>query len=303
MAVLLNPGAKELAALGGVMSGTRGAYEMPGYAGPLSLKTMRRGRGVWKVGGRSFVVEPGCALLLNQDQHYSFTIEGGQTLETFCPFFAPELVREAMRARALGQTALLDRPLDVDAPIPKFVERLRRPSAATEAAVSRLRASLRTSEGETSMIALLDHVLDEIESDHRRVEAVHAARPATRHQLFRQIHRAVAFAHGNVAANLSLPVMARFAGMSTYHFHRTFREVIGQTPARYVTSVRLDRARTLLESSKISVTEACAAVGFGSLGSFSSAFRRRFGVPPSSVKGTSQAGRSEPWSRLRSSGQ
>lgn len=301
MAVLLNPGADELAEVGGVMSGRRGPYEMPGYVGPLSLKTMRRGRAVWRVGVRSFVVEPGCALLLNQGQRYSFTVEGGQELETFCPFFAPELVRETNRARALGHTALLGRPLDSDAPIPEFVERLRRPSAATELAVSRLHVALGTPEDENAMIGLLDHVLDEINAEQLRIGAVDAARPATRYELFRQIHRAVEFAHGNVAKELSLSVMAKSAGMSSYHFHRTFREVIGQTPARYVTAMRLDRARTLLESSGISVTEACVAVGFGSIGSFSSAFRRRFGVSPSQVGKTSQAQRSRSKSRLPSS--
>ena len=75
---------------------------------------------------------------------------------------------------------------------------------------------------------------------------VDAARASTRAQLFRQIHRAVDYAHANVSGDLSLGVLARVAAMSIYHFHRTFRSVIGQTPARYVTAMRLDRAHTLL---------------------------------------------------------
>jgi transcriptional regulator GlxA family with amidase domain len=46
----------------------------------------------------------------------------------------------------------------------------------------------------------------------------------------------------------------------------------------------LDRARRLLESSPLTVTEICGSVGFESATSFSAVFRRAFGVPPSALR-------------------
>lgn len=284
VAVLVNPSAEVLAELGGVMTGKRGPYFMPGYTGPMSIKTMIQGQGIWRTDDAEFVVEPGRVLVLEHGQRYTLTIAASQEVETFCPFFAPRLVREAARGRRLSQRALLDRPTDEDAAMPGFIERLRHPGPAVTTALDRLRCSLRGDDDESRLLCLVDAVLDEVDGDRRTMERVPATRPSTREQLFRQIHRAVEYAHGNVAGDLSVSTLARVAGMSTYHFHRTFCRVTGQTPARYVSAVRLDRARTLLTSSRRSVTEVCVEVGFASLGSFSAGFRRRFGMPPSALR-------------------
>jgi AraC-like DNA-binding protein len=82
------------------------------------------------------------------------------------------------------------------------------------------------------------------------------------------------------AAALDLDRMAREACLSRYHFLRSFQRQFGETPHRYLTRRRMERARELLRAGEQSVTEVCFAVGFESLGSFSSLFRRQHGEPP-----------------------
>jgi AraC-like DNA-binding protein len=72
--------------------------------------------------------------------------------------------------------------------------------------------------------------------------------------------------------------------MSRYHFVRRFRDAFGATPHQYLMRIRLDRARKLLTADAASVTDVCMDVGFSSLGSFSTLFARRVGVPPSSYR-------------------
>jgi AraC-like DNA-binding protein len=79
---------------------------------------------------------------------------------------------------------------------------------------------------------------------------------------------------------LDLSVIAGSVHYSKFHFLRSFRDAYGQTPVRYLTEVRLARARQLLETTDDSVTEICWAVGYESLPSFCSAFRRLTGVSP-----------------------
>ena len=55
----------------------------------------------------------------------------------------------------------------------------------------------------------------------------------------------------------------------------------GRTPARYLTERRVERAQDLLRATNLTVTEVCHAVGFSSLGSFSSRFRELVGETPS----------------------
>ncbi len=74
--------------------------------------------------------------------------------------------------------------------------------------------------------------------------------------------------------------MARIAHMSPAHFSRTFRAAYGESPYSYLATRRMERAMALLRQGT-SVTEACVAVGWTSLGSFSARFSEIVGEPPS----------------------
>ena len=80
------------------------------------------------------------------------------------------------------------------------------------------------------------------------------------------------------AGDLDLAGLAAVAGVSKYHFARSFEAAYGETPIRYLTRRRIERAQDLLRSANLTVTEICMAVGFSSLGSFSARFSALVGV-------------------------
>ena len=86
------------------------------------------------------------------------------------------------------------------------------------------------------------------------------------------------------AEPLDLAAMAREAGYSKFHFARAFAAAYGDTPRAYLTQRRLERAKTLLRVANLTITEICYLVGFESLGSFSSLFRRVVGQTPSAYR-------------------
>lgn len=90
---------------------------------------------------------------------------------------------------------------------------------------------------------------------------------------------------------LTIDDVARAASMSPYHFIRLFRRAFGCTPGRYLRERRLTRARQLLASSDVPVTDVCFAVGFESLGSFCTLFRRSHGETPAEYRSRHQAQR------------
>jgi AraC-like DNA-binding protein len=79
---------------------------------------------------------------------------------------------------------------------------------------------------------------------------------------------------------LTVAGLARRAGLSRAHFIRAFTRETGQSPHQYLRARRLARACELLVTTPRPVTEICALVGFRSLGSFSSLFRRTTGQAP-----------------------
>jgi AraC-like DNA-binding protein len=86
------------------------------------------------------------------------------------------------------------------------------------------------------------------------------------------------------AEPLDLDAMAGEAGYSRFHFARAFAAAYGETPRTYLTRRRIERAKTLLRTANLSVTEICFLVGFASLGSFSSRFRDLVGRSPSEYR-------------------
>jgi transcriptional regulator GlxA family with amidase domain len=88
----------------------------------------------------------------------------------------------------------------------------------------------------------------------------------------------------NLARPLTVARLGRVVGLSEFHFIRAFRAATGQTPHQYLRARRIARAQELLVTTPLPVTEVCTAVGFSSLGSFSSVFRRLTGESPSAYR-------------------
>ncbi len=80
---------------------------------------------------------------------------------------------------------------------------------------------------------------------------------------------------------LDLDAMARAAHLSRFHFLRAFHKTYHETPHQYLMRKRIDKAKELLATSDLPITEICFAVGFESLGSFSTLFHKVVGWPPS----------------------
>ncbi len=98
------------------------------------------------------------------------------------------------------------------------------------------------------------------------------------------LRRARDVADRDFAEPLDLEALAAEARLSKFHFLRLFRATYGVTPVEYVSMRRIERAQDLLRSTNLTVTEVCHAVGFTSLGSFSSRFRAVVGESPSSFQ-------------------
>jgi AraC-like DNA-binding protein len=79
---------------------------------------------------------------------------------------------------------------------------------------------------------------------------------------------------------LSLDQISEKACFSRYHFLRLFRQAFNKTPHQYLIERRIEKAKELLGGDELRVTDVCFEVGFQSLGSFSTLFRKNVGQAP-----------------------
>lgn len=96
----------------------------------------------------------------------------------------------------------------------------------------------------------------------------------------RQLLRAKDLADSHYADPVGVEDMARAASLSRSHFIKRFREEFGITPHAYLLTRRLERAAALLRNTDQSVAWICLSVGLRSVGSFTTSFKRTYGITP-----------------------
>lgn len=98
-------------------------------------------------------------------------------------------------------------------------------------------------------------------------------------EIYERIVAAKVFIDENYHEPIDLDAISQQAYLSRFHFHRIFRQVYRHTPHQYLTRKRIDKAKDLLSKNK-PVTEVCNEVGFESIGSFSTLFKKEIGFAP-----------------------
>lgn len=96
-----------------------------------------------------------------------------------------------------------------------------------------------------------------------------------------ELARIERYVDGHLGDTIRVDDLAALCALSPGHFHACFRELLGMTPQAYVQQRRLAHARDLIERTSRSLGAIAAEVGFLDQGSFSRAYRRTYGVPPS----------------------
>lgn len=115
------------------------------------------------------------------------------------------------------------------------------------------------------------------ETPDRSADGLARARPVA-------VARALAAMRGPLDHPLPLTTLAEIAGLSPFHFARTFQQATGIPPGQFLAALRLEQAKRLLLTTDLSVTEICFAVGYDSVGTFTTRFTQLVGLPPSRVR-------------------
>jgi len=87
----------------------------------------------------------------------------------------------------------------------------------------------------------------------------------------------------------SLADLAAAAGLSRFHFLRTFRQVVGMSPHQYLLTLRMRRAATRLLETSQAVSAVAFDAGFNDLSTFNRRFRHLFGLTPLEFRACSRA--------------
>lgn len=94
----------------------------------------------------------------------------------------------------------------------------------------------------------------------------------------------ITYINENFANNITVEKLAARAGLSQYHFIRTFKRETGFTPHEYIVNTRIATAKYLLKSTQLPIKEICFTTGFSCESVFCGAFKRYQGVTPTQYR-------------------
>ena len=250
------------------------------FPGPLSIKCVTEGAVAWRSSGRERLVDRDSFLVLNRDEPYSMEIDSRTPVSTLCVFFQDGFV-DSVYGSLVGNeiSGELEPPPFLGGLHSRDHRILPRMHAIAQGGGDAGRLWL-----DEQFLLLARDLLRLNGEMRRRASLMPGRRPATRAELFRRVRRGQEYLHASACSDPDLAEIARQACLSPYHFHRAFTRAFGQTPHQYCNRLRLERARRMLQSSGMTVTEVCGAVGFESAASFSALFRQAFGGPPSALR-------------------
>jgi AraC-like DNA-binding protein len=285
--VLINPPGTQLCAVNAILSGRAKRYHVAEFTGPLSVKSVVRGSGVWGTAEAERVVDTGSYLVLNAGRPYSLTIDARETVETFCLFFRAGFVEDVNRVESGAPEALLDEPAELGNrhTALEFFETLHVHDRAVSPLLREIYARVKA---KCATDAWLEDRFFEVAKALRKVQIrmqqqmtrVPAKKMSTRTELYRRLLRGKDYMDSFFAGEIQLRDAAGAACVSPYHFHRLFHEVFHETPNQYLQRKRLTQARELLRNCDRDVMEISLDIGFQSSTSFSALFRRSFGCSP-----------------------
>lgn len=99
-----------------------------------------------------------------------------------------------------------------------------------------------------------------------------------------RINRVTDYLRANLDESPSLEELARIACLSSFHFHRIFSAITGETVGSFARRLRLEKAARQLKYSRESITNIALGSGFSSSSTFSRSFRDYFEVSPSDYR-------------------
>lgn len=235
------------------------------------LKLTVAGKGVLDYEGQSYPLQPRSLFWIDcgSRQHYYTDPQEGRWRVLWVHFSGATAAAyyQAFRTAAQGQAA---------------VRLSREAAAAAEAALTGLlQLYSREDTGYATDIqasAVLTNLLAACIGDLTR-KAATAAIPAT-------ILDIKDYLTASYADHISLDALSARFSMSKFHLQRSFKRYIGQSPADYLMSVRMTKAKQLLRTSAAPINEVAYAVGFETASHFISAFRSREGLTPQKYRKT-----------------
>ncbi len=252
--------------------------------GPLSIFTNLSGTSHVTADKKRVTVTPNTFFISNAQQHYTLEISDKKPTETFNIHLGEHFVQYALSGIFQTSDRLLQ---NRTAGVQDFGFYNRVAPASSE--FQQIIASIQRDGSDRLLLDeqlfnLLNVLLKEQSEVTTLNERLHSLKASTREEIVRRMVDATDYLYTYFDKNPSLDELAAVSCLSKFHFLRVFKTAYGKTPHQFITTLKIERAKTLLQKTRSDVRAIGSEVGFRDASSFSRSFYSQVGVYPSQFR-------------------
>ncbi len=261
-------------------------WAWPKRVTPLSIKCLIKSAETYELPGRSVTVDQNSFFIINEGTEYSSSIDSSSDVETASVFISSDLLCEVAASLSIADERLLGDPaFDLESSI-HFTERLYPRDDRIVPTLKKIHQLANQSSGGEAKIQeqiylLTEHLLGLNQTVKEEIQSLDFVRASTRDEIYRRLYSCRDYMISNLGQPQDLTDVAAVSGFAPHHFLRLFRKVFGTTPHQYLTRLRLEKAKQLVHEGNRSISEICFDLGFDSIPSFSTLYKKYHLVSPS----------------------
>jgi AraC-like DNA-binding protein len=253
-----------------------------GVESPYSLFLNRSGHSYCRVNERQHRIDTDTYLLTQPGEVYDLEVDNMQQTEICNLHINRDFFLQLTHTLTTGSHNLLDNPGHDSSYTPQLFTQLYRKDVQFQAFTSQL-CELRPDDLQGFDLVLADivaHILLANEQIRKKIASLPALKATVRADIQQRLARAADYLHANYQHNPNLDEVCRETAISKFHFLRLFKAFYGVTPYQYLCRIRMEKATTLLATTKQPIHEISDALGFEYPNSFVKTFRKSYALSP-----------------------
>lgn len=262
-------------------------YYRPVDSSGLAVKFVVEGNERYTINKRSYAISSGSYLLLNGEKDATVEIESKKNVKGICIHISDEVIADAAASLMRPDTAYTDPDLATYLSTDLFLEnKYQARHTALGKKLNEISGSIQhylfSLEDINSglFFELAEQLIADQTAVFKELQSIPTVKPVTRKDLYRRLHTGKEYIDANFTQSLTIEQIAKESAMSEYHFFRLFKMVFGKSPHQYIIERRLAEASAHLKERR-TVSEAAIESGFSDIFTFSKAFKKHYGMPPS----------------------
>lgn len=236
-------------------------------------------------------VNPQQFLVMNAGTEYTVKAQNAESITMLAFCFNENFVRDFVNVHTSKQESLIDRNgiYDLIEESPEFpLHTLLVGQEVRPVIRDVIHAKMYLSADEVDDYSIFNRILEMVFTDCssqlQNFENQKIVKQSTKVELYKRLSIARDYIQAHYCEEINLNELSRVACLSPYHFHRAFKKTFGITPKKYVTALRIERAKWLLKKKDLNVQVICQEVGFKDVSSFTRLFATYTAATPSAFR-------------------